>query len=681
MKTHPLFLGLLALSLATEQVRSQTGPFPVNDWPATRDPSKIVHYVVTDGGLEPPSENWVPELSILSGGDQMTADIAIGGFTGKKATSNYLNVADPLFEAWADSEFIDILVQAYGDEGLFSAQGAPRDFRFLTGVLPELAFPVGGQVPIEGKNRKWNWILFRIANGIRPSDGMRLVGTLPEAPQGAAGNGGVNGGTIRFEGVPNLIVRVVAFGQEGAFGTPEDINKFEAPETCDPEPETNLVGIDVSAGSSNHVQILDDGDQRVVYEDGVGPAGDQRRVVKPVDTFLNFGITDSFLGKACNDPRNVKVCVEFYDDPAFLDGGVRFGPEAYATDAANGIAFFPEDQRQLLTGSGQWIRRSWVVSSVSLRGVNAGALTAGPRFVSVGAPVAVSSFQMAVLRTGEHPLAGQDPLENCFEDPAICTDAYGSFAELDLKNDIKNGLDVGSSGGDQNMIVEEAGPENDRRLSVRPAYEDGTPGFTHQYINFAITEEALGPTSQPPALLAVCATYYDDPNLAGATLRPEVYRTVVNGTLNFAFTPGSAAVVLEGSGEWRDAYWELPNVNFSGVNQGPQAAARFTASGKIAVSRLRYAVIRPCGPNAGKNLLEECKPPPPPPEVPLSVARVAGGQVRLSWPATAVGFVLQSTAALGAAWENVGAAPVAEGDLLTVSVTPEGTRYYRLAHP
>lgn len=677
MKTHALLFSLLALGCSSLVAQSQTGPFPVTDWPASKNLAKKVHFVVTDGGLAAPGENWVPELTLLSGGDQTTEAISIGGFDAIKVTGNYLNVADSGFAAWAESEFIDILVQAYGDTALFNAQGAPRNFNFLTGVLPELAFPSGGQVPVEARNKQWNWILFRIPNGVR-SDGSRLVGSIPDGSGGGSGAGGVNGGTIRFEGVPNLIVRVVAFGEEGAFGTPEDINKFVAPETCDPEPNTNLVGIDISANSASHVQVLNDGDQKVVFEDGVGPVGDKRRVVKPEGTFLNFGITDNFLGKACNDPRLVKVCVEFYDDPAFADAGVRFGPEAYATDGATGIGIYPADQRHVLTGSGKWVRRSWSVPAVNLRGVNAGSLTAGPRFSSDGAAVSVSNFQLAVLRTGDHPLAGQDPLANCFEDPAICTDAYGSYVEMDLKNDIKNGLEVGTSGGDQNMVVEEAGPANDRRMAVRAAFEDGTPGFNHQYLNFAITGGALGPNSQPPAQLAICATYYDDPELAGRTLRPEVYKTVINGTLTFGFTPDNTAVVLEGTGQWRDAYWELPNVKFEGVNQGPQAAARFASSGKVAVTRLRYAVIRPCGPNAGKNLLEECK---PATDVAIAAARTTDGKIRISWPSTAVGFVLQSVTSIGGTWENVADAPVEEGDRLTVTVTATGSRFYRLTKP
>jgi len=676
--TRLLFLAAL-LTLGGLAARAQTGPFSPEDWPTTRDSTKKVHFVVTDEGLAPPSDNWTPDLTILSGGDQLTQDFTIGGHAAKKVTGNYLNVADTAFTEWADNEFIDILVQVYGDAALFNAQGQPRNFNFLTGVLPELAFPNGGQVAVEARNQKWNWILFRIPNGVRPSDGTRFVGSIPANAQGATAAGGVNGGTIRFEGVPNFTVRVVAFGEEGAFGEPEAINLFFPADVCDPEPNTNLAGIDFHTNTANHAQIINNGDQQVTFEEQVGPAGDRRNAVRPTGQFLNFGITENYLGKPCNDPRTVKVCVDFYDDPNFQDLGVTFGPEAFATDALTGVGMVTADKRHALTGSGQWVRRSWTVPAVNLRGVNAAPLTAGPRFISENGAVAVSRFEITVFRVGDHPLAGQDPLAACFEDPNICTDAYGSFAELDLKNGVKNGLDLGSSGGDQNMIVAEAGPENDKRMAVRAAFDDGAPGFTHQYLNFAIINQALGPTSQPNARLAICATYFDDPELAGRSFRPEVYRSDRNGTTTFAFTPGNIAVVLEGSGQWRETYWELPDVKFEGVNQGPQAAARFTSSGKIFVSRLRYAVIRPCGPNAGKNALEDCKPVISPP---LTVSRTPDGKIRLSWPANAAGFALDGTGdVVTPNWQPVNATPVTEGDTTSVTLDVGVTTYYRLMKP
>jgi hypothetical protein len=654
-----------------------TGPFDPEAWPATVSAAKTVHYIATDGEFTPPGDNWIAdELSILNDGDQTTADYAIGGHTGKKATSNYLGIADRSYAYWADHDTIDILVQAYGDGALFNANGSTRNFEFLTGTLPELASPVGGSIAVEARNKKWNWHLFRIPNGFRPDphSDLRFVGVVPDGAIGNTANGGVNGGTIRFQMVPNLIVRVVAFGEQGAFGEPEDINKYFPAETCDPEPNTNLASIDFNAGATNHLTMVDDGDQTVTYVSDVGPAGDQRKAVVPNGTFLNFGITDNYLGLPCNDPRTVKICVDFYDDPAFAGADVHFGPEAYATDDKGGIGFYPAANRQLLQGTGQWIRRSWTVAAVALKGVNARAYTAGPRFASENGQVAVSRFALAVLRVGTHPLAGQDPLADCYEDPSICTDAYGSFAELDLAKDVKNGLDVGTSSGDQNMVLAEAGPAGDRRQAVRPARDD-VPG-NDRFLNFQILNEALGPSSQPNAHLAIVATYYDDPALIGKRFKPEVYQVEQGGQLGLGFTPDTDWVALEGTDKWRDAYWEIPAIKFLGVNQGPQAAARFSLDDKIFFTRLQYAVIRPCGPNAGKNALEKYK---PVTDLNLSVTRT-GNQVVVSWPAAVEGFTLQETASLNpAAWTASTVEAVVDGDVRKVTVTIGAeNRFYRL---
>ncbi len=681
MNANLRWLGALGSALLGTGLLAQTGPFDPESWPATVDPNKIVHFVVTDGTLAPPEGSWTwyeGALQILTGGDQVTQNTTIGGHDAKKVTGNYLNIADTEYAEWADDEFIDILVQVYGDAALFTSQGQPRDFVFLTGVLPDLEWPVGGQIPVEARNQRWNWVLFRIPNDLRPSGDSRYVGSIPANAQGGYTYGGVNGGTIRFETVPNLIVRVVAFGEQGAFGAPEDINKFLPPETCDPEPETNLVGIDLDAETADHLVVLNDGDQTVTFQTNVGPATDQRRAVCPDGQYLNFGITDNYLGKPCNDAQAIKVCVDFYDDPMFAGAGVQFGPEAYATDALGATATYPAEQRQVLVGTGQWIRRSWIVPAVNLKGVNTGSLTGGPRLISENGAVCVSRCEMAVLRTGSHPLAGIDPLEDCVSDPAICTDAYGNYAELDLANGVSNGLGLGSSGGDQMMIEEEAGPAADRRRAIRPAHDDGTPGFEHQYLNFAILDEALGPNSQPPAHLAICVTYYDDPLLAGAGFKPDVYITERFGNSTFGFTPDTYFVTLTGSDQWLDAYWEIPDVKFNGVNQGPQAAARFSVNDKICVTRVRYGVIRPCGPNAGVNPLQACKP-----SVPLQLGVTDDGQgptLRLQWPVAAAGFVLQTTGDLAQPqWQTVGNAPVIEGGNYVFTAPPEaGPAFYRL---
>ncbi|MCL4179865.1 MAG: hypothetical protein KJ072_19230 [Verrucomicrobia bacterium] len=675
MNAIPSLLVALATASTCSFAWAQTGPFDPEQWPPTIDSTKAVHFFVADSGLTPPGAAWLPnQLRILTGGDHGTADITIGGHAAKKATDNYLNVADSLYTEWADDEFIDILVQAYGDDALLSAEGQPRDFNFLTGVLPDINDVVGGQIPAAAKNRKWNWILFRVPNAIRPSDGARYVGSLPPNPQGDSSAGGVNGGTIRFQTVPSLIVRVVAFGAQGAFGEPEAINLFLPPDTCDPEPNTNLASIDINTGVADHMVVLDDGDQTVFYQDNVGPANDLRRAVGANGSFLNFGITGQYLGQPCNDPHAMKVCVEFYDDPGIV--GAKFGPEAYATDDQGGIAIYPEAQLHVMQGSGEWVRRSWTIPAVSLQGVNAGAYTGGPRFITADALVFVSKVQLAVLRTGDHPLAGQDPLADCYPDPNICTDAYGRFAEFDLAQNLRAGLDVGSSGGDQEMIVEEAGPSTDRRLAVRAARDDGTPGAPHQYLNFAILNEALGPSSQPSAHIAICVTYYDNPELVGSTFRPEAYRTERNGLETFGFVSDSAAVALEGTDTWRTAYWEIPDVKFTGVNQAPQAAARFLSTNKVHIAAVQYAVIRPCGPYANVNLLEDCK---PPEEISLQVG-LAANQLQLTWPVTPEVYILQETNDLtDPEWSAVTAEPQQINENYTVQLPiSDITRFFRL---
>jgi len=595
----------LAISWLTTSAVAQ-GPYDPEDWPLTFDETMTVHYVSTDKEFPPPSGSWIEDgLQILTGGDQVTQPVTIGGHTGIQVIGNYLNVKDLNYSVWKDHEIIDILVQVYGDDAAFGAGGAARTFTFLTGILPQLNFPQGGSIPVQCKNKKWNWILFRIPNGTR-GDGTRFVGTVPAGAQGNFSGGGVNGGTIRFEAVPGLKVRLIAFGEQGAFGDPADINRCESAEECPPEPETNLAWIDINAGTSDHLVLLDAGDQQTTIQDGIGPPGELRRAARADGAYMNVGITDNLFGEPCNDPRAVKVCVEFYDDPNLI--GASFGPGAFATDDLGGVGFFPADRRHILMGTDTWIRRSWVVPDVCLAGVNTTPLTGGPRLFFEGGNVFISKIALGILRVGAHPLAGQDPLVDCYADPFICTDVYGNYAEIDFELGVQDGLAPGSSGGDQEMIIEQAGPADDRRMAVRAAFNDGSPGFNHNFINLAIVGEPFGPSSQPNAHLAICITYYDDPALTGATFRPEVYQVERSGQVTFGFTDPSIAVALQGTDEWREAYFEIPEIKFNGVNQGPQAAARFVLSGKIHFTTIRYGVIRPCGPFAGENPVEDCNP-------------------------------------------------------------------------
>lgn len=669
------------LPLSFSDVLAQEGPFSPEKWPATVDGSKEVHYVVTDPDaiFEPVGNQWFEgDLTIQSGGDQATRSVTIGGFRGTRALGAYLNVADAFYFDWADKPVVDILIQFYGDSSVLAADGSPRDFHFLTGTLPggpggNLNNVLGGSLPVEANNSKWNWGLFRIENGVRP-DGGSFIDQPAEDAEGNISAGGVNGGTIRFQNVAGLTVRVVAFGEEGAFGEPEQINRFAGKDFCEPPPETNHVWYDISDKSGNHLELLNNGDQKVTISENIGPANDKRRAAIAAGQYMNFGITDEYLGKPCNDPVVMKVCIEYYDDPELV--GSLLGPEAFATDAQGGVDIFPPAKLWHTEGSGEWRKIAFRVPDVTLSGVNTGNLTGGPRLFFETSGIYISRVDMVILRDGEHPLAGQDPLTDCYEDPAICTDLYGNFAEYDLHNEIENGLGSGNSGGDQEMIMEEVGPDEDRRMAVRPAMDDGNPGFPHIYMNFAIKDEVFGPSSQPNAHLSICVTYYDDPELTGATFRPEVYQRDLGGLTTFGFTPEDRVTTLEGTGQWREAYFEIPEIKFNGVNQGPQAAARFVFTDKVYFTRIRYGVIRPCGPFAGINPLEECKPADPPI---LSINQIESGELTIQWPGDAAAFQLESTSDLNAgAWTLFPSDAVTVDDVSTVTIQVSETTFFRL---
>lgn len=146
--------------------------------------------------------------------------------------------------------------------------------------------------------------------------------------------------------------------------------------------------------------------------------------------------------------------------------------------------------------------------------------------------------------------------------------------------------------------------------------------------------------------------------------------------LTAGFTSPDIAVNLEGTDQWRDAYFEISDIKFYGANQGPQAAARFTCSRPIYFTRLRYAVIRTCGPMAGVNLLENCKPV----TAPILGIAQAVAEVRLFWPTNVVGFTLQTTPSLiPPQWTAVTNLPVMQVNQYMVTQPINGIRFYRLA--
>ncbi len=664
-KTKTIFISV-ALALVVGRASQAQTNLPANPeaWPPTVDATKFVHYITIDHKFTPVGSGWISnDLQVLTGGDQVTSAISIGGHLGDKTVGQYLNVADADYTAWATEDTIDILIQFYGNSSVLNPDGSPHNYSFLEGALPDITSPSGGSLPASAKNSQWNWGLFRISNGTRASDGNRFVGSLGPGATGGTAFGGVNGGTIRFQGVPGLIVRLIAFGQKGAFGEPAQINVFSSGATCAPEPNTNVASADVANSVTNHLVVLNNLDQTVVYQSNVGPPTDLRRAVAAVGSLMNFGITSNYLGLACNEAKAMKVSLVYYDDPALA--GTVFGPEAYATDSLGGTNVYPATQLYTTAGTGQWVTKAWIVPSVDLQGINTVPLQGGPR-ITFSAPLFISRIDLGVFRTGTNLLAGLDPIPNSYEDPNICSGTYGNYVELDLNNNIQNGLAPGSSGGDQLMVQEMGGPANDQRMAIRP---DGSV----YHLNFSITDQTLGPSTQDNADLAICVTYYDDPALIGATFYPDAYQSEVGGQAIIK-TPGAAnAVHLQGTDKWQQAYFEINDMNFSGVNQGPQAAARFLLSAPIYFSDIRYGVIRPCGPTAGVNPVADCAPA-------LLAINYTNQLVQLSWPTNRVGYTLQFTADFGTQqWAPLTNSPAVKGDQNVVAQPVNAMRFYRLA--
>ena len=716
----PLVCAVVAMALARSALAE--GPYPADNWPTNIDynTGKIVHYGVIDGAFAPPTANAVNSLSIASlnaGADQGTvAAPCILGFSGQKGAYFYMNIVDTAFADWTNTPQIDILLQVYGDTSVLN----PTNYNMARRVRFQLGTSSSGystytsatqeSYSTNAYNNQWNWILFTVTNAMWSNkvDSLlyRQLGTIkPGSSASSAKYGGINGGTIRMQtpdnqggaiqGMMGFTIHAMAIGEAGAFGTTNDVNMFLPMDTntvtCPTAPPVNLVGIDFNAAVTNHLQVMTDDpaypDQMVVFTNNVGPSGDQRTAILPTAPngvggyLINFGVLDDYLGLPCNANEAWKVCADFYDDPAFATNAtpVQFGPEAYATDGQGcaGPAVYPSTGLATLTGTGQWIRRSWTVggaSGVNLIGINTAPLTGGPRLICVGQPVAVSRVEMAVLRSSG-PLAGQDPLAACAADPLACSGLYSNYAELDLAAGITNGLDIGTPSADQGFITETSGPAADQRLSVRPGFGDN--GVMGPYLQFMILSNWFGPSYQDNVGLGIAVTYYDDPALAGATFGIDAWKYHLQAQEPIFAADSTKYITLTGTGKWREAYWEIDRIDFSGVNQAPQAAVRFKCSDRVHVSRVRYSAIRPCGPTAGQNVLQSYQ------VNSLNAKADTNGLTQLNWPYREPQLVLQGSAGIPGGWSVFKPTPILpEGEQAVVRLAPTNNmQFFRLFRP
>jgi hypothetical protein len=663
-------LGLMLASIAGGQ--AQTGPFSPSDWPASIDTNSIVDYCIIDPNAvfnSPPT--WNNVLSLATGGDQAYVGVTLDGLAGDQLTAANANIIDPNYETYVTIPVVYILVQVYGNSALYTSGGTGDSVAFLEGELNYLTTAVAGTVPPGADNGQWNWMLFEVTNSIDSKTGFRYFGDSSYPAQIGGENGGVNGGTLRLQGIGSgMAIRAIAIGPQGAFGTSNQVNVFVAGAACAPEPPVNLAYVDFNHNQTNHLTVINSSLLGETYsvQSGVGPPGDLRTAIAATTTLMNFGILSNYLGLPCNTPRTMELGIEFYDDPALA--GTTFGPYQYATDPEGDLASYAGTP-YTMTGTGQWLKVAFYISAVDLEGVDTSPLTGGPNVMFTGAFPYIDRVELGVIRAGTNALAGLTPDPDYFINPLICDTNYGYYAEWDPHDGVTNNLDVGTSGGDQLMVVGLAGPSNDQRVAEAPA-----PGSGDNNIQFALLNNAFGPSLQDNALVSMLLTYYDDPALAGATLYPNAYQTWIGGLSTIVGgppAPYNVAATLKGTGQWVDAYFVVPNVNFNGVNQGPQAVCRFETSpanptnapAVIYVSRIRYDVIRPCGPFEGIDMIQS-----------LGVT-ATNANLNVNWFGTGT---LQSAPALTGPYSDVETVVNA----LTNSYTPPATNsawFFRLAYP
>ena len=575
-----------------------------NVWPPDTDFSQEVHYWSSDNFMFdalPDDNNFLDTLSVLSGGDQETTDVEIGGTTAKKSGNLYINVADEFFDVWPAVPVVDVLIQ------YFANSASPRDnLNFLLGHLPNSLLGVGNYqgepYTLVSTTDEWEWRLFRIDNSAG------LLGDTLQPSEGADTFGGVNGGTIRFQSTTDLIVRGFAMGPEGVFGDPSVINVTSTVE-FNPDEFGLVAEWDPNNGITDGLDLfrVTSGDQETVESSGIGPADDQRQAARPAfgdgtdaadDVFVNWEILDEHFGPSTQPSTRIMVVAEYYDDPALV-GGV-FGPEAYVT-AGGGFAFFPAADRTTITGTGKWMEAVWYVPDVKFSGVNV-PTQAGARF-HYTEPVYISRLRVGVIRSSGI-YAGVNPIPDAFPfDP----DPFEIYAEYNIDTDERIGLDLANNGGDQEYFIDgDVGPAGDKRTAVRPALAEGTDPFD-RFLNWTVLDEHFGPSSQPNAFTKIAVDYYDDPDLVGKLFGPEVYRTNQFGTLQLKFFPAAERQVLEGTGEWKISGWVIEDLNFTGVNAGAQGIVRFAYDddNPVYISRIRVGVIRPVGQYEGVDPLED----------------------------------------------------------------------------
>ena len=640
------------------------GPFDASQWPPTAAPNANVDFVVFDPGLYstlninlwPPSGNVMSVTA--SGGDQTWVYTTINGGLGKQMTGSYLNLVDPNYRNFTNVPAIDILVNVFGNSSFYNATNGSLTLVFQEGTTADI-HNVNVPSPSGLNNGQWNWVLFSITNVIDINN-KRSVGD----PTYNVNYGGINGGTIRIYQsgssftLQPVIVRAVAMGPKGSFGSASQINQFAPSTGCNQVVSNNLAWIDFNLKQTNNLSVLNNATIGETYTgaSNIGPTGDKRTAILP-SSLMEMPILGAYLGLPCNPNKTMEIGLEVYDDPALT--GSSFGPTTYATDTIGDLATYT-GAPYTLTGSGQWIKVAFYVGPLNLSGVNTAPSTGGPIIQFNGSVPYIDRVEVGVIQTGTNPLAGQIPDPSYRIQPLVCiTTNWGYYAEWNPSGNITNNVDI--SGG---YVTALAGPVGDQR--VAEVGNPGTPGVW--YNQWALLNQAFGPNFQDNADVIIKVTYYDDPALVGSSLFPNAYSSLINGStvLISPSSPYNTSVTLTGSGQWKDATFELPNVNFqNGVGQSVCRFAQFSST-PISVSRVRFDVMRPCGAWQGIDYLQS-----------LGMNKATNSQIKLNWLGQAA---LQSAPAVSGTYNNLLSVTNSTNNIYTTTMT-NSAQFFRLRFP
>ncbi len=174
---------------------------------------------------------------------------------------------------------------------------------------------------------------------------------------------------------------------------------------------------------------------------------------------------------------------------------------------------------------------------------------------------------------------------------------------------------------------------------------------------------------------------FDDVHLVPGNRTPPVITDQPDSQTAHAGTTASFEVAASGANLrylWRRGDQALRN----GGRISGATTARLTLTGVTAEDAGTYTVLVSDGLGVVGSEPADLTVEGAPATISLAVSRLANGNVRLSWPASAAGFVLQSTPALPGGWADSNATVTTEGDQSVVLIAPtDQARFFRLARP